>query len=287
VLRGDLRRILLESLPAGTVQWGKRVRDVVPMSDGQHELTFVDGTKVISDLLVGADGAWSRVRSLLSSATPVYAGATFVETYLRDVDEKHPAAAAMVGSGAMFALSPGTGITAHREAGGAIHTYIQLLRSAEWIKAIDFSDPRGAAARIAAEFDGWHPALRSLITDGESAPMPRMIHTLPNSHRWERVRGVTLLGDAAHLMAPSGEGANLAMLDGAELGRAIAEHPDDIETVLARYEERMFARSAVEAVEARVILELCLGERAPYSLVEFFQATEHVLRDAMRVVRDA
>jgi 2-polyprenyl-6-methoxyphenol hydroxylase-like FAD-dependent oxidoreductase len=276
VLRGDLRRILLESLPPGTVQWGKKVSDVAPLGDGRHELTFVDGSKVVSDLLVGADGAWSRVRPLLSPAKPVYVGATFVETYLRDVDEKHRAAAEVVGNGAMFALSPGKGISAHREAGGVIHTYVQLMRSMEWINAIDFSDARASKARMAAEFAGWHPALLALITDGEGAPVPRMIHTLPDAHRWERVRGVTLLGDAAHLMPPSGEGANLAMFDGAELGRAIAGavggHADDIERALASYEAEMFTRSAAEAVEARVILDLCLGERAPFGLVEFFKS---------------
>ena len=197
-----------------------------------------------TELLVGADGAWSKVRPLLSDATPEYVGTTFIETYLYDADERHPATAEAVGGGAMYALAPGKGIVAHREAGGVLHTYVELNRPAEWIADIDFTDAAAATARVAAEFDGWAPELTALITDGETAPVPRMIHALPDAHRWDRVPGVTLLGDAAHLMPPSGEGANLAMFDGAELGTAIAAHPDDIEAALAAYEEAMFPRSA-------------------------------------------
>ena len=81
---------------------------------------------------------------------------------------------------------------------------------------------------------------------------------------------MTLLGDAAHLMPPSGEGADLAMYDGSELGNAIAAHPDDIEVALARCEEAMFARSAAEAADSAELLTICFGDNAPYSIVEFF-----------------
>ena len=270
VLRGDLRRILLDSLPAETIQWGKKLTAVVALGDSRHELAFADGSTVGADLLVGADGAWSKVRPRLSAAKPEYVGATFVETYLYDADKRHAAAAEAVGGGALFALAPGKGIFAHREAGGVLHTYVALNRPAEWIAGIDFTDAAAATARVAAEFDGWAPALTALITDGEIAPIPRMIYALPNGHRWAHVRGVTLLGDAAHLMPPSGEGANLAMFDGAELGKAIAARPDDIEAALTAYEEALFARSGPAATDARLVLELCLGDRAPFGLVDFF-----------------
>ncbi|MFI1911864.1 FAD-dependent oxidoreductase [Nocardia sp. NPDC020380] len=272
VLRGDLRRILIESLPEGTIQWGKKLAGVASLGNGRHELTFADGTTVRTELLVGADGAWSKVRPLLSAAKPEYADATFIETYLHDADEQHPATAAMVGAGALYSGAPGKAISAHREAGGILHTYIQLRRPLEWITAIDFTDSPAAKNRVAAEFDGWAPELTALITAGDTPLTPRPIHTLPNDHRWTRVPGVTLLGDAAHLMPPSGEGANLAMFDGSQLAEALAAHPDDLETALTTYEEPMFRRAATEAVDAAELLTILLGDRAPYSLVDFFAA---------------
>lgn len=145
----------------------------------------------------------------------------------------------------MFALAPGQGIVAHREAGDQIHAYIELNRPAEWIHGIDFAAVPAAIAQVAAQFDGWAPELMALINEHDAPPVPRAIHALPSGHRWDRTPGVTLLGDAAHLMAPfAGERANLAMFDGAELGKEIAKQPDDIEAALATYEEDLFARSA-------------------------------------------
>jgi 2-polyprenyl-6-methoxyphenol hydroxylase-like FAD-dependent oxidoreductase len=279
VLRGDLRQILLDSLPGEMIQWGRKVTDAQPLGDGRHELTFADGPNVTASILVGADGAWSKIRPLLSDAKPEYVGTTFIETYLYDADERHPVTAEAVGGGAMYALTPGKGIVAHREAGDILHTYVQLNRPAEWIASIDFGAAAVATARVAAEFDGWAPELTALITDGETAPVPRMIYTLPDGHRWGRVPGVTLLGDAAHLMPPAGEGANLAMFDGAELGKAIAAHPDDIETALTAYEAALFPRSESEYADAYQILDLCLGDRAPFGLIEFFTGAPGEERD--------
>jgi 2-polyprenyl-6-methoxyphenol hydroxylase-like FAD-dependent oxidoreductase len=269
VLRGDLRRILLDSLPDETIQWGRKVTGVQPLGDGRHELTFAAGPTVTTSLLVGADGAWSKIRPLLSDAKPEYVGTSFIETYLYDADERHSATAEAVGGGAMLALAPGKGIVAHREPEDILHTYVELNRPAEWIAGIDFT-AAAATARVAAEFDGWAPELTALITDGETAPIPRPINALPIGHRWDRVPGVTLLGDAAHLTPPAGEGANLAMFDGAELGKAIAGHPDDIEAALTAYEEALFPRSKSAAADAYLILGLCLDDRAPFGLIDFF-----------------
>ncbi|MBD2894178.1 Flavin-dependent monooxygenase [Actinomadura sp. RB99] len=274
VQRGELRRMLLDSLPAGTVQWGRKVTGVRALGGGRHKVAFADGGTVVTNVLVGADGAWSRARPLLSGAVPEYTGMSFVETYLFDTDTRHPACAKAVGGGTMFALRPGKGIQAHRESGGTLHTYVALRRPRDWFAGIDFTDPAAAAARVAREFDGWASALTALITDGDTAPVLRPLHALPDEHRWDRVPGVTLLGDAAHLMIPSGEGANLAMYDGADLGKAIAAHPGDVEAAFTEYERALFPRSAAEAADAAHLHELMFGDGAPDSLIGMLAGAE-------------
>ncbi|GAB3147880.1 NAD(P)/FAD-dependent oxidoreductase [Amycolatopsis stemonae] len=270
VQRGELRQLLLDSLPEDTVRWGHKVGGVRALGEGRHEVTFADGATIVTSLLVGADGAWSKVRPLLSAAKPEYTGRSYVETFLHDGDTRHPAAAEAVGGGSLLAVVPGKGIQAHREKGDTLHTYVALTESPEWFAAIDFTDPEGAAARVAAEFDGWAPELTELITGGDTAPVLRPLYELPAGHRWERVPGVTLVGDAAHLAAPNGEGANLAMLDGAELGKALAAHPEDVETALAEYEAAMFVRSAEAAADGDELHEFLFGDDAPHRLIAMF-----------------
>ncbi|MGV9337452.1 FAD-dependent oxidoreductase [Streptomyces sp. NPDC003688] len=271
VPRGELRQLLLDALPEGTVRWGHKVTGVHGLGGGRHEVTFADGTAVETDLLVGADGAWSRVRPLLSGATPEYTGISFMETQLLDADTRHPDSAKLVCDGSTMVLAPGKGVLVHRERGGTLHTWVMLARPRDWFEGVDFSDSAAALTRIADEFGDWAPRLTALIADGDTAPVPRHIHALPAEHRWDRVPGVTLLGDAAHLTAPNGEGANLALYDGAELGKAVAAHPGDVEAALTAYERAMFPRSATAALEG-VDLHEMLGDDAPYNLIGMFAA---------------
>jgi 2-polyprenyl-6-methoxyphenol hydroxylase-like FAD-dependent oxidoreductase len=272
VQRGELRQVLLDSLPDGIVRWGHKVTGVQALGKRRHEVRFADGSTVITSLLIGADGAWSRVRPVLSDAAPAYVGVTSVETFLLDGATRHRAAAEAVGTGSLFALAPGKGFVVQREGDGTLHAYAQLVKPLDWLADTDLADAAAVTAQVVSEFDGWAPQLTALLTDSDTAPVLRRLYTLPIGHRWDRTPAVTLLGDAAHLVPPNGEGANLAMLDGAELGQAIAAHPDDVENALADYEQAMFPRAAEAAGED--VYGIMLGDDAPHSWIAMMSDDE-------------
>jgi 2-polyprenyl-6-methoxyphenol hydroxylase-like FAD-dependent oxidoreductase len=198
---------------------------------------------VTADLLIGADGAWSRVRPLLSDAFPEYVGITYFELHVTDAPATVPASAALVGTGSLFALSDNKSIGGH--GGRALHLGAMLRVPEDRLdtRGVDWSDTATTRAALLAEFADWAPELTDLIRHCDDEITPRRIHALATGHAWPRTPGVTLVGDAAHLMSPfAGEGANAAMLDAAELALALVEHGADTAAALSHYEARMFPR---------------------------------------------
>ncbi|MEU2333368.1 NAD(P)/FAD-dependent oxidoreductase [Streptomyces sp. NPDC013172] len=238
--RGQLRDLLLG--PLG-VEWGREVTRVVPGAGGGAVVQCADGRQETFDLVVGADGAWSRTRPAVSPVTPHYTGVTTVETSLDEVDTRHPDLARLVGDGSVAVYGVHRKLVAQRSSGGHVKVYAQFRAEPDWHAHLDLADAEAVRASLLSLFDGWAAPLLDLLRHGP-AFVHRPLHVLPVGHTWTHVPGVTLLGDAAHLMPPLGAGANLALLEGAELAESIATGSEDLDATVRAFEERMWARAA-------------------------------------------
>lgn len=242
--RGQLRDLLLDSLQPGTVHWGHTLHSVDGPAAGPRRLHFTDGTTTEADLVIGADGAWSKVRAAVSPATPHYTGVSFLEAWFDDVENRHPDIADFVGQGSAAAADGDRGLFAQRSSGDHIRVYAVQRVPADWITAqgLTAEDTDGIRAYLLDQYRDWSPRLRRLITDNDGPYVDRPIHALPVPHTWAHNPTITLLGDAAHLMPPLGVGVNLAMLDACELALAIAQH-ETVDDAIHAYEKTMLPRS--------------------------------------------
>ncbi|NUQ99019.1 MAG: FAD-dependent monooxygenase [Streptomyces sp.] len=246
--RGQLRNLLLDSVQPSTVHWGRALDMISGPADGPRRLHFTDGTTIETDLVIGADGASSRVRPAVSPAVPEYTGVSFLEAWFTDVENRHPDIAQLVGQGSAHAADGERALFAQRNSGNHIRIYVMQRVPVDWIGAsgLTTADTAGIRALLLGEYARWSPRMHQMITENDGLYVDRPIFALPVPHTWEHNPTVTLLGDAAHLMPPLGVGVNLAMLDAAELALALT-NAATVADAIRTYEKTMLPRSTETA----------------------------------------
>jgi FAD binding domain len=185
-----LRGMLLDSLAEGTVQWGRRLLKVVEDNGTcTYELHFGDGSVENGfDLVVGADGAWSKVRPLVTDTVPFYSGIQGLDVRVTDVDRRFPELSERVGNGMCLTLGENKAILAQRNGDGCIRVYAFLRATETWQQecGVDWTDMESAKKEVIEKcFGDWDGLAKDLVlkSDPDSACV-RQMYMLPVGVRW-------------------------------------------------------------------------------------------------------
>ncbi|KAL1603457.1 hypothetical protein SLS60_005044 [Paraconiothyrium brasiliense] len=246
-----LMRITYGAVPEASVKWGAKLKGVVPSSEPcKHALHFADGsTEEGFDLVVGGDGAWSKVRNLLTDLKPRYSGISAVELWHNDV-QREPWLRDYVGAGSCFAFAEGSAVLSQRQGDGSLRTYACLRVPETFIAECGIDWESGDTARtqfVERYFNHVAPDLQRLLTLSKDKLMPRVLYELPIGFSYPHVQGVTLIGDAAHVMTPfAGVGVNVGMTDALVLAREViasCKGEKSLDEAVKAYEEEMWPRA--------------------------------------------
>jgi salicylate hydroxylase len=240
-------------------------------SDGTITCHFAGGTSAVADVLVGADGAGSRVR------TQYLPHAERIDTGIKTIAGKFPLneltkstlpprlwdgpnnVMPPKGCG-MFtaphdlseAITDGIGGNDETYAHDAVlfdntNSYVMWVYAAtdDHYPVVNLSTMDGSELRnlVSTMITDWHPALRQLVADSPAETVSLLpIRTSVPIPRWDTTN-ITLLGDAIHSMTPfRGIGANTALRDAALLARnliAAARGERELLEAIADYETQM------------------------------------------------
>nr|OQO31267.1 hypothetical protein B0A51_01021 [Rachicladosporium sp. CCFEE 5018] len=214
--REDLIQLLVDAVPAANFRWNHKLQGV----DTDNSLLFRDGSRSEPFcFVVGADGAWSRVRAALSPRLPEYtgiAGQTFVVTSRCALDS--PILRNMPRTGSLFSFSDKKAFIVH---------YMSKDRASFTLFQTDYKPPdRGAEIdpvdeikRTRRLYEDWDVQFVRLLEHVDPVSMESwQLHMMPLDFNWPVNPRCMVIGDAASLRSPfGGEGVNLALQDAFEL----------------------------------------------------------------------
>ena len=248
--RGELRQLLLDSLAPGTVAWDHAVDDVHPEADGRWRLEFKDKAPVIADLVVGADGVGSKIRRRLTSIQPRYTGITMIAANIRKELWRGSEIDRVLGEGSVMFAGGEKTIFVQRCNHDLILLYYSMAVGQGWPKSAGFeiNDTPAVMAAVGDAYRDWSPDLMAMLAQVQEGFQPWPTSAMPPDTRWDTRPGLTMLGDASHVMPPfTGKGVNLALLDALELADAVTGAPaGGLPAAVRDFEARMQARTNTE-----------------------------------------
>jgi 2-polyprenyl-6-methoxyphenol hydroxylase-like FAD-dependent oxidoreductase len=243
--RGALRDLLIDGLLPGTVIWDSQFVSMKAVDDG-WELRFKNGTTATVDIVIGSDGYRSLIRPYLTDVKALYSGAMIIQGEIDNPETACPEFYQLVNQANLMAMGNGATIAAQPRGDGGLTFYAASMYLENWVKdsGIDFNNAEDVQTYLINHYDGWNPVFFSLFKACRHF-VARPLNYFPLESRWETKANLTLIGDAAHLMPPNGEGVNLAMLDALNLSDCLTNSDfTKLDDAMAAYEKIMFDRAA-------------------------------------------
>ncbi|KAL7929324.1 hypothetical protein V8C35DRAFT_315722 [Trichoderma chlorosporum] len=272
-----LRQILLDSIPKEKVRWNHVLQGITSEQSGQHTLQFTDGSSASGfHLVIGADGAWSKVRASITPAKPQYSGNHYIESRINPNSVYHPTMVSKVGAGTLMCLGSSKEIVTQRQGNGSYRIYLGVTVPEDFVRGglIDLTDTESTRRLfLSSEFFGdWAEELKDLIRYSEDFRSWPLYYMAPEAVSWDSVPGLTLVGDAAHVATPNGEGVNCAMADALSLASKIATYGTNaLDRAVTEYEQDMFRRGAEHIKNGLEMAAVIRHEDGPTALIAFFK----------------
>ncbi|KAF0639412.1 hypothetical protein FPSE5266_08030 [Fusarium pseudograminearum] len=289
--RLQLRQMLLDSIPTDKIKWGHGIKSVQKgATPAEHVVNFDNGTSASGfRLIVGCDGAWSKVRPLVTSAKPEYSGKVFIEGSISRDNPSYAAAVEDAGPGALLAMGQSKMLAVQQLSDHSYRFYVGMDAPEDAYKkhltAVDTDKTRRDFLSSSEFFANWAPELKNYLSNAEGPFHAWPLYRLPvSSLAWNRVPSITLLGDAAHVSTPLvGEGVNMAMLDALMLSKAIIkcnnradiEESEEVklENALEEYEKKMLERGRDHISRCMAREEEFFSENSAEDFINMINAT--------------
>ncbi len=270
--RGKLCDIIMEQIHPENIKYGFKFEKLIQRDNGEVELVFENGTTVMTNLVIGADGAFSQIRSYLTNAKPEYTGISMIE--MNSDENEHPDLLKFNKNGKLIGLGGDQAILGQRNGDGRIMAYISFKTKYEKLDEYRKLSLDALKERLLAEYSDWDSELKNYIAYSYDDIKFRRIYKLPIGLTWTTQPNITIIGDAAHLMSPfAGEGVNMALYDAYLLAESFKNF-NNLTEVLKVYEQQMFETTKVHAKESQDNLEIFFSENGAKKMAQFFLDVE-------------
>ncbi|KAK6064123.1 hypothetical protein SCUP234_13128 [Seiridium cupressi] len=275
--RSALRQILVESIPKHKLVWNQTLKDVTSDEDGKPVLNFADDSTASGfKLIIGADGGWSKVRPAITKAVPQYSGRHCIEFRINPGSPGYEFIAEKAGRGSSTWYGEQKYVVVQRQGDLSYRIYLSATVTEDFARKIgaNLSNTEGTRRLFLSSdfFGGWADEIKNFIKNAEQFRNWPLYYFPVEAMSWRSVPGLVVIGDAAHLALPNGEGVNIAMEDSIILASLIEAHgTDGLDGAVSEFEEEMFPRAKKHIADGLTMMEYMMHEDSPAALIQAFK----------------